>query len=153
MVMLIEQYLRRLRRKARGEASRGRGAAPPPGDSLTAALDNERVEPALLAAFRAACARRIDWEPAGAKDALIFADSGPVSALADEIVALGDDGERQYWLLRNDWSGFPDPSEFVLVGFGENADIAALGHFEDWPEAWPMDGWLRERLYHQSDEI
>ncbi len=145
MAMLVDRYLRRLRSKARGEGSRGK-ERPAPGETLTARADNAAVPAPLLAAFRAACARRIDWEPAGAKDALIFADSGPVSQLADEILALGDDGEMQYWLLTNDWSGFPDPSEFVLVGFGADGDIAALGHFEDWPEAWPMEDWLRARL-------
>ncbi len=142
MVKPVWGYLRRLRQRHE-----------PAGDSLTAAMDNSAVDPTLLAEFRRALGRQIEWEPAGAKDAIIFADSGRISQLADDIVALGDDGKMQYWLLRNDWSGFPDPSEFVLVGFGAQGEVAALGYFEDWPKAWPMDGWLRERLYHQPDGI
>ncbi len=141
MVKPAWAYLRRLRQ--RHEST---------GDSLTAAMDNSAVDPTLLAGFRQAIGRRVEWEPAGAKDAIIFADSGRISQLADDIVALGDDGKMQYWLLRNDWSGFPDPSEFVLVGFDARGELAALGYFEDWPRAWPMDEWLRERLEYQPGE-
>ena len=127
-------------------ADENRNPPPAPGESLTARLDNQAVDPALAAEFRRALERRIDWQPAGAKEAYLFRGREGLNGLADEIVALGDDGEMRYWLLRNHWSGFPDPSEFVLVGFTAAGQVAALGYFEDWPPAWPRQQWMRDRL-------
>ena len=56
--------------------------------------------------------------------------------MADRVVAMAQDFGREYWVMQNEWHGFPDPPEFVFVAFADGGKIVGLGYFDDWPATW-----------------
>lgn len=122
-------------------------------ESLTARMDNAGLDPALLGAARALLAQPIDaWEIAGPKEQLLLRGRKELSGLGDRVLAVAHLPGSAAWILQNDWSGFPDPSEFVLVGFRRQGEIHALGFFEDWPACWSVPPELKAELGAGSKE-
>lgn len=105
-------------------------------NDMTASHFNGTLDPALVTAFRGFCAQRIQFEPAGPKETLLGKDRAELRDLADGVIAVGSSFGQEYWVMQNDWHGFPDPAEFVFVAFGDGGKIIALGYFDDWPSAW-----------------
>ncbi len=119
----------------------------PVRESLTARLDNARLDPALVDAARALLGQTIaDWEPAGPKEQLLLRGREELAGLGDRVLAMVHMPGTAAWVLQNDWSGFPDPSEFVLIGFRRQGEIFALGFFEDWPACWSVPPELKSVL-------
>ncbi|MCP5037287.1 MAG: hypothetical protein GY945_06765 [Rhodobacteraceae bacterium] len=106
-------------------------------ETLTARMDNAGLDPALVTTARAVMGTTIkSWENAGPKEQVLLGAREDLRDLGDHVFAVAHEGKSSYWILQNDWSGFPDPSEFVLVGFKDQGEVFALGYFEDWPLYW-----------------
>lgn len=97
---------------------------------------NADLAPALLAAYREATGEVIAFEPAGPKETLVMKDRPDLRDMADGVAAVAHDFGRSYWVMQNTWHGFPDPPEFVFVGFADGGEVIALGYFDDWPAKW-----------------
>ena len=116
----------------------------PVRQGLTARMDNAGLNLSLVGQAQAALARPLlHWEVAGPSSNSCWRPGGVCgNCRPGSAVAHGRD--EGYWVLQNDWSGFPDPSEFVLVGFRDQGEIFALGFFEDWPGNWSVPAGLEQ---------
>lgn len=103
---------------------------------FTADQDNARLGSKLVEAAVAEMGLPIAWDPAGPKEQVLLNSFDDLRGVADHVLLIAHTRGKSYWVLQNNWSGFPDPSEFVLVGFCGQGEINALGYFEDWPTAW-----------------
>ncbi|EBA17886.1 hypothetical protein RSK20926_19147 [Roseobacter sp. SK209-2-6] len=101
----------------------------------TADQDNARLDPSLVQAAVDLMARELPWEVAGPKDQVLMRSFEELKGRADRVAVKTQTGGGSAWVMQNDWSGFPDPAEYVLVGFCHQGEINALGYFEDWPPA------------------
>ena len=103
---------------------------------FTADQDNARLDPKLVETAVAEMDLHIAWDPAGPKEQVLLNSFDDLRGLADRVLLIAHTRGKSYWVLQSDWSGFPDPSEFILVGFCDQGEVNALGYFEDWPSAW-----------------
>ncbi len=102
---------------------------------FTADMDNTGVPASLLEGFRRVWRETLVWLPPSAAQKARFQAHRQLRQSADALVAVSGEAQREYWVLENFTSGFPDPAEFLFVGFrGDN--IFARGQFEDWPDNW-----------------
>lgn len=103
---------------------------------FTADQDNGQLDPVLVSAAHSAINVPLFWKNAEPIHQVLFKSFSELRGKADRVIAVAHGECESYWVLQNDWSGFPDPAEFVLVGFCDQGEISALGYFEDWPSAW-----------------
>ncbi len=113
---------------------------------FTADMDNADFSEPALESFRKVFSRELLWQRPSASQMQRFRDHGALRKAADNLIAASHAGRCEYWVLDNNWSGFPDPAEFLFVGFTRGRKIFAAGRFEDWPENW-------RRAYHISEKI
>ena len=120
-------------------------------DTITAGMDNAQFDPALVAAGEAILARDVtDWQRAGTFEQMQFQSRNDINDIADNVYAFTDFEGEAYWVLENDISGFPDPAQFVLVGFNSDLEVIALTHFDDWPDSWARPAIPKPRDPNQS---
>jgi len=106
--------------------------------SFTADMDNADFLPAYLDAFRRLFARDITWWKPSARQYGRFKAQRDMLG-ADNLVAVSMVERQELWVVENDWSGFPDPAQYLCVGFLRNKSIFAAGRFEDWPDNWQQE--------------
>jgi len=105
---------------------------------FTADMDNADFSPALLSGFRAMFATDLSWwKPSATQRRRFMARRGDLGA--DNLVAVSVLDRQELWVMDNDWAGFPDPAEYLFVGFARNKTVFAAGRFEDWPDNWQRD--------------
>ena len=112
------------------------------GFGFTADMDNRGFPARSVAHFRLAFAKDMTWFTPSVSERQRFKAHPDVSKAADHLLAVSQEGSREYWVLENDWSGFPDPAEYLFIGFTPDKSIFAAGRFEDWPENWQRDDGL-----------
>jgi hypothetical protein len=103
---------------------------------FTADMDNEAVPQDMLQPFMVAMARPLDWRVPDAGEKGAFALRGELRRSGDSLFAVCDGFASGAWVLKNDWSGFPDPAEYVFLGFDAEGQVYAKGYFDDWPDGW-----------------
>jgi hypothetical protein len=106
---------------------------------LTADIDNAALTPALLEPFMMALDRPLEWRAPDAAELGAFAMRGDLKRNGDNLYAVCDGFAGGAWALKNMWSGFPDPAEFVFLSFNANGQLFAKGYFDDWPEGWTRE--------------
>ncbi len=103
---------------------------------FTADMDNTGFPASSLKHFRRIWRETLVWLPPTEAQKQRFRSHPLVSKSADALIAVSGAKRREYWVLENFTSGFPDPAEFLFVGFEPGQKIFAAGRFEDWPENW-----------------
>jgi hypothetical protein len=103
---------------------------------LTADMDNAAVPDEMLVPFKVALARPLDWRAPDAGERGAFTLRGDLKRNGDNLFRVCDGFAHGAWVLKNMWSGFPDPAEFVFLGFDAEGQVYAKGYFDDWPEGW-----------------
>ncbi|MEE9455161.1 MAG: hypothetical protein V3V13_12395 [Paracoccaceae bacterium] len=105
---------------------------------FTADMDNADFPPALLDGFRAMFATDVSWrKPSATQRRRFMAMRDHLGA--DNLIAVSVVERQEFWVMDNDWAGFPDPAQFLFVGFARNKSIVAAGRFEDWPDNWQRE--------------
>jgi hypothetical protein len=103
---------------------------------LTADMDNAQVPQAALEPFFAALDSALDWRAPDASEKAAFSLRGDLKRSGDNLYRVCDGFAGGAWALKNMWSGFPDPAEFVFLGFNAAGEVFAKGYFDDWPDGW-----------------
>lgn len=104
---------------------------------LTSDMDNAKLDPPLVAAGQVLLGEGIKtWGNPSELDQFLHQSHALLNETGDHVYGVTNHGLTRLWVLQNDWSGFPDPSEFILVGFNEQSQVIALCYFEDWPNGW-----------------
>jgi hypothetical protein len=103
---------------------------------FTADMDNAKVPTPLLSRFLESLHYALNWRKPDASELAAFKMRPEFRQLGDSVIAVTDTFGTGAWVLENNWSGFPDPAEFVFVGFDGQGGLNALGYFEDWPKNW-----------------
>ena len=103
---------------------------------FTADMDNAKLPKPMLAGFEAAMRRDLSWRKPDSAELAAFKLRGDLRRNGDDLIAVCDGHGQGAWVLENMWAGFPDPADFVFIGFNGDGDIDAFGFFEDWPPRW-----------------
>lgn len=103
---------------------------------FTADMDNTVFSASGLDHFRRLWREKLVWLPPSARQKRRFQAHRQVRQAADALVAVSGAEQQEYWVLENFSSGFPDPAEFLFIGFLPGQKIFATGRFEDWPDNW-----------------
>ena len=103
---------------------------------FTADMDNAKLPSTLINGFEAAFARDLIWRKPDEGELAAFRLRGDLKRKGDSLNYVTDDLGSSGWVLENMWAGFPDPADFVFIGFNGDGDINAFGFFEDWPVNW-----------------
>jgi hypothetical protein len=102
----------------------------------TADPDNAEIAKSALAGFLDAMNTMIYWQTPDQAEAAAFSVRDDVKDMADHLYASAPGWKHGAWILQNMWHGFPDPAEFVFLGFDAQGVVNAMGYFEDWPSYW-----------------
>lgn len=103
---------------------------------FTADMDNTGFPAHVLNEFRTMFAKDMTWWMPTASQKRRFKVHPKIGKVADNLIAVSRDGRQEFWVMDNDWAGFPDPAEFLFLGFERDRTIFAAGQFEDWPQNW-----------------
>jgi len=103
---------------------------------FTADQDNKTLPKTLLAGFLDAMDTVITWQTPDQSEVAAFKLRDDLNRLADDLIAATQSWKQGAWVLQNTWSGFPDPAEFLFLGFDGQGQVNATGYFEDWPSYW-----------------
>ncbi len=107
---------------------------------FTADQDNADLPDTLLAGFRTALDTVLHWRVPDTAEEAAFELRAELRQKADSLYAVTESFGNSAWVLKNMWHGFPDPAEFLFVGFDGQGDIRQMGYFEDWPSWWHRKG-------------
>ena len=102
----------------------------------TADPDNAEISPVFFNRFLEAMDTRIYWRAPDQAETGRFQSDRQFADKGDRIFAATDEWKNGAWVLQNDWNGFPDPAEYLFLGFDAFGGVNAAGYFEDWPGYW-----------------